>query len=109
MAKKVVLDADECVACGTCVEICPDVFKMDDGDDVAEVIKETGGPDDQIQWKSVLIRLFIKLWQERIVFKLLKDELCIEVLRNFCSQRSLSCANITLYCDEIILHFCSVS
>lgn len=49
MAKKVVLDADECVACGTCVEICPDVFKMDDGDDVAEVIKETGGPDDQIQ------------------------------------------------------------
>jgi ferredoxin len=49
MAKKVVIDADECVACGTCVEICPDVFQMDDGDDAARVTKETGGPEDQIQ------------------------------------------------------------
>ena len=49
MAQKVVIDADECVACGTCVEVCPDVFKMDDGADFAEVIKETGGPEDLIQ------------------------------------------------------------
>jgi len=49
MAKKVVIDAAECVACGTCVEVCPDVFKMDDGADAAEVIKETGGPEDLIQ------------------------------------------------------------
>ena len=49
MAKKVVIDADECVACGTCVEICPDVFEMDDGDDAARVIKPNGGPDEEIQ------------------------------------------------------------
>ncbi len=49
MAQKVVIDADECVACGTCVEVCPEVFKMDDGADYAEVIMETGGPDDLIQ------------------------------------------------------------
>ena len=49
MAKKVVIEAEECVACGTCVEICPEVFKMDDGDDVAEVIMDTGGPEDLIQ------------------------------------------------------------
>jgi ferredoxin len=49
MAQKVVIDADECVACGTCVEICPEVFKMDDGADTAEVIMETGGPEDLIQ------------------------------------------------------------
>ncbi len=49
MAKKVVIDADECVACGTCVEICPDVFEMDDGDDAARVIKPSGGPDEEIQ------------------------------------------------------------
>jgi len=49
MAKKVVLDADECVACGTCVEICPEVFKMEEGDDAAQVIKATGGPEDLIQ------------------------------------------------------------
>jgi ferredoxin len=49
MAQKVVIDADECVACGTCVEVCPEVFKMDDGADYAEVIMETGGPEDLIQ------------------------------------------------------------
>ena len=49
MAKKVVIEAEECVACGTCVEICPEVFKMDDGDEVAEVIMDTGGPEDLIQ------------------------------------------------------------
>ena len=49
MGKKVVIEAEECVACGTCVEICPEVFKMDDGDDVAEVIMDTGGPEDLIQ------------------------------------------------------------
>ena len=49
MAKKVVLDMDECVACGTCVEICPEVFKMDDENDTVEVILPTGGPEDLIQ------------------------------------------------------------
>ena len=49
MAKKVVIDSDECVACGTCVEICPDVFKMDDSDDFAHVVLESGGPEDLIQ------------------------------------------------------------
>jgi ferredoxin len=49
MAKKVVIDADECVACGTCVEICPEVFKMEEGDEAAKVIKPTGGPEDKIQ------------------------------------------------------------
>ena len=49
MAKKVVIDADECVACGTCVEICPEVFAMEDDADAAEVTQETGGPEDLIQ------------------------------------------------------------
>lgn len=49
MAKKVIIDADECVACGTCVEICPEVFAMEDDAEAAEVIKETGGPEDLIQ------------------------------------------------------------
>jgi ferredoxin len=49
MAKKVVIDADECVACGTCVEICPEVFALEDGADAATVILETGGPEEAIQ------------------------------------------------------------
>jgi ferredoxin len=49
MAKKVVVDADECVACGTCVEVCPEVFKLEEGDEAVKVIKATGGPEDKIQ------------------------------------------------------------
>jgi ferredoxin len=30
MTKRPVIDADECLACGTCTEICPEVFDMDD-------------------------------------------------------------------------------
>jgi ferredoxin len=32
---KVSIDDDSCVGCGTCVEICPEIFEMDD--DLAEV------------------------------------------------------------------------
>jgi len=49
MARRVLLDQDECVACGTCVEICPEVFKMDEENDTVKVILESGGPEDLIQ------------------------------------------------------------
>lgn len=29
---------DECIACGLCVEVCPEVFKMSDSGEIAEVI-----------------------------------------------------------------------
>lgn len=45
----VTIDADECVGCGSCVEVCPEVFSMDDNDEKAIVIKPEGGPADQIQ------------------------------------------------------------
>lgn len=33
MAKKnIIIDTYECNGCGSCVEICPDVFAMDDGE-----------------------------------------------------------------------------
>ncbi len=64
MAKKVVIDAEECVACGTCVEICPEVFKMDDGDEVAQVIQETGGPEDLIQEGMDSCPVQCILWEE---------------------------------------------
>ena len=28
MAKKVVIDTEECIGCETCVELCPDVFSF---------------------------------------------------------------------------------
>jgi len=36
----VVIDPDECIGCESCVEICPDVFEMDDAGELAIVIDE---------------------------------------------------------------------
>lgn len=40
MAKKVVIDQDECIGCETCVELCPEVFALDAEGEKAEVIKD---------------------------------------------------------------------
>ena len=48
MGKKVLLDQEECIGCESCVEICPEVFAMDDSEK-AEVILAEGGPEDQIE------------------------------------------------------------
>jgi len=46
---KVVIDTDECTGCESCVEVAPDVFGFDEDNEVAYVIKEEGGPEDEIQ------------------------------------------------------------
>jgi len=33
----IVIDHDECIGCETCVELCPDVFAMIDGEEKAMV------------------------------------------------------------------------
>lgn len=38
MAKRVVIDEQECDGCETCVELCPEVFAFDEEDEVAKVI-----------------------------------------------------------------------
>ena len=49
MSKRVYVDQDECIGCGSCEEICPEVFKLNEDTEKAEVIKPEGGPVDQIQ------------------------------------------------------------
>jgi len=49
IGKKVVIEKSECTACGACVEICPEVFALEDGAEAATVIQPTGGPEDLIQ------------------------------------------------------------
>jgi ferredoxin len=49
MAKRVYIDEEECIGCGTCEEICDEVFKLNEDTDEAEVIKPEGGPEDLIQ------------------------------------------------------------
>ncbi len=48
MARVPYIEEDECTGCGTCEEICPDVFKLND-DGVAEVIDPFGAPKELIQ------------------------------------------------------------
>lgn len=38
--KQPVIDYDECIGCGSCVELCPDVFELNEDDNKAYVKAE---------------------------------------------------------------------
>lgn len=49
MSRRVSIDEEECIGCGSCEEICPEVFKLNEDTDKAEVIKPEGGPEELIE------------------------------------------------------------
>jgi ferredoxin len=49
MARKVVVNQEECIGRGTCEGICPEVFCLSSETGKSEVIKPEGGPEDLIQ------------------------------------------------------------
>ncbi len=49
MGKTVVIDADECIGCESCVELCAEVFAFNEEEEKAEVIMPEGGPEDCIE------------------------------------------------------------
>ena len=49
MAKRVIIDAEECTGCETCVEMCAEVFAFNEDEEKAEVILAEGGPEDCIE------------------------------------------------------------
>ncbi len=44
-----VIDTEECIACGNCGQVCPKVFRLNEGLGFAQVINPGGAPDDKIQ------------------------------------------------------------
>jgi len=49
MGRKVLIDEEECIGCGSCEEICPEVFVLNEDTEKAEVINSEGGPEDLIE------------------------------------------------------------
>jgi ferredoxin len=45
---KVVINEEECIGCGSCSEVCPEVFQMNEEKEKSEVILSEGGPTDCI-------------------------------------------------------------
>jgi ferredoxin len=49
MGRRVYVDEEECIGCGSCEEICPEVFVLNEDTEKAEVINPEGGPEDLIE------------------------------------------------------------
>jgi ferredoxin len=44
-----VIVEEECIACGTCEEICPEVFRVNESLGFAQVINPDGAPEEKVQ------------------------------------------------------------
>jgi ferredoxin len=64
MSKAVYLDEPECIGWGSCVEICPEVFQMQEGEEKAVVIRPAGGPEDLIREAMDTCPVSCIHWQE---------------------------------------------
>lgn len=49
MGRRVYIDEEECIGCGTCEELCPEVFQLDEESQKAQVIMPEGGPEELIE------------------------------------------------------------
>lgn len=49
MSRIVYIDEEECIGCGSCEEICPEVFKLNEETEKAEFIKPEGSPEELIE------------------------------------------------------------
>jgi ferredoxin len=64
MGKRVYIDEEECIGCGSCEEICPEVFKLDEETEKAAVIKPEGGPEALIEEAMATCPVECIHWEE---------------------------------------------
>ena len=64
MARTVFIETSECVGCESCVELCPEVFAMDEESGKSRVILPSGGPEDCIQEAIETCPVECIHWQE---------------------------------------------
>ncbi len=43
------IDIEECIACGNCEQVCPEVFRLNESLGHSEVINPQGAPEEKIQ------------------------------------------------------------
>ncbi len=62
MAKRIpVIDTDECIACGNCEQVCPEVFRLNEALGHSEVINPGGAPGkrrSRMPWISARCSVF---------------------------------------------------
>ncbi len=49
MSRKVVVDEETCIGCGTCAGLCPDIFELDESLGKSRLIMPEGGDEDCIE------------------------------------------------------------
>ena len=49
MPRRVRIDEEECIGCGNCEDLCPEIFKLDKEREKSDVIKPEGGSEQCIE------------------------------------------------------------
>jgi ferredoxin len=63
MARVVYIDEDECIGCGSCQDICPEVFKLDKVTEKSHVLNPTGGPEECIEEAMIECPMSCIFWE----------------------------------------------
>jgi len=64
MSRRVCIDEEECIGCGSCHEICPEVFQIDEETEKSQVIKPQGGPVACIEEAMVECPMSCIYWED---------------------------------------------
>lgn len=55
---------EDCIGCGACVDVCPEVFSLNEAIDKALVINPQGCPEERIQEAVDLCPVHCIFWEE---------------------------------------------